>query len=238
MGSVNINNKLIPLASLPLRPSAATRKYGHKRLPPEPIDRWLAANSHSPTVAFIQDYLLLKNAVTEHVVCVVERECIAVSCIYINTLNLIEFSQPQAPDDGTIFEDPPTYTLYITAHLPRGAKYYMLLWQSPRAVLEKFVGFSNDPDAPEWTRWVHSILEFQQPKASFADLFVRMAAWDENKVQVCCVTVHLTEKSEPLISQPGLPFRMAQWARSTLVDHIMCYIDLRTDFFFRLKQGH
>jgi len=66
----------------------------------------------------------------------------------------------------------------------------MLLWQSPRAILEKYVGFNNDRDAPEWTHWAQSTREFQQPKASFADLFVRMAVWDENKLQVCCVIVY------------------------------------------------
>ncbi|KIM73712.1 hypothetical protein PILCRDRAFT_828847 [Piloderma croceum F 1598] len=136
----------------------------------------------NPTVAFMRDYLLLDNASINHVICFVEHECIA------------------APDNGTIFEDPDTHTLYITARIPHGAKSHLLLRQSPRAVLERFVGSSSDRMAPDWTRWPRPAVEFQQPKANFANLFVHMAMWEENMVQ------------------PGLPFRMSQWAWSVLRD--------------------
>jgi hypothetical protein len=141
----------------------------------------------NPTVAFMRDYLLLDNASINHVICFVEHECIAVSCpTDLFNPTVVEFLTLQAPDNGTIFEDPDTHTLYITARIPHGAKSHLLLRQSPRAVLERFVGSSSDRIAPDWTRWPHPAVEFQQPKANFANLFVHMAMWEENMVQVRC----------------------------------------------------
>jgi hypothetical protein len=48
---------------------------------PGPVDRWLTANSRSPRVKVLQDYLMLRTSEfeTEHVTCVVEREYTEVS---------------------------------------------------------------------------------------------------------------------------------------------------------------
>jgi hypothetical protein len=53
-----------------------------------------------------------------------------------------------------------------------------------RVILERFVGPFDALDAPEWTSWARPMLEFQQPKATFVTLFLRMATWDENKNEV------------------------------------------------------
>lgn len=98
--AVNIDHKLTLLANLPLRPSMATRKNGHKKLPPGLIDQWLRTNLRHPTVAFLQDYLFLKNVATEHVICLVERECVAVSYIYTSTTNPIDFYNHRPPMMG------------------------------------------------------------------------------------------------------------------------------------------
>jgi hypothetical protein len=60
----------------------------------------------------------------------------------------------------------------------------LFLSQSPRAILEYFVGSHDAINAPEWTCWARPTLEFQQPKATFVALFIRMAEWDSNKRQV------------------------------------------------------
>jgi hypothetical protein len=45
---------------------------------PGPVDRWLIANSRSPNISFLQDYLLLTDIKKEYVVCFVEYVCISV----------------------------------------------------------------------------------------------------------------------------------------------------------------
>jgi hypothetical protein len=77
--------------------------------------------------------------------------------------------------------------LYITARAGPSVSTVLLLQKSPRALLDCFVGFTDtvDAQAPEWTKWKHPILEFQQPKATFAELFTRMATWEVNKDVVC-----------------------------------------------------
>src|ERR1700683_2264547 len=91
------------------------------------------------------------------------------------------------------------HLLYITASVPRSIQASVFLRKSPRALLERFTGFNNVLNTPEWTRWTHPILEFQQPRASFADLFVRMATWEGNKDEGCYlpifVSAHLNAKT-------------------------------------------
>ena len=55
---------------------------------------------------------------------------------------------------------------------------------SPLAVLEVFEGSKHALNAPEWTQWNCPTLQFQQPRASFAALFARMAQWDVNQDNV------------------------------------------------------
>jgi hypothetical protein len=42
---------------------------------PGPVDRWLIANSRSPNISFLKDYLLLADITREYVNCVVEHVC-------------------------------------------------------------------------------------------------------------------------------------------------------------------
>jgi hypothetical protein len=91
----------------------------------------------------------------------------------------------QASETDSFFADPPMYTLYITASLSPETRAILFLRKSPRATLGRFVGFKEDGCAPDWTRWTRPTLEFQQPKTTFAELFVRMATWEVNALQVC-----------------------------------------------------
>jgi hypothetical protein len=51
-------------------------------------------------------------------------------------------------------------------------------------VLEEFHGAKGAIDAPDWTAWESPRLEFQQPRASFAVLFLQMATWEVNQSRV------------------------------------------------------
>lgn len=45
---------------------------------PGPVDRWLIANSRSPYMSFLKDYLLLADVKQEYVTCFVEYVCVPV----------------------------------------------------------------------------------------------------------------------------------------------------------------
>jgi hypothetical protein len=60
---------------------------------PGPVDRWLTANTRSPNILFLQDYLMLGNVKAERVTCFVECVHIEVDIYCYSTgdmdLNLI-----------------------------------------------------------------------------------------------------------------------------------------------------
>jgi hypothetical protein len=72
------------------------------------------------------------------------------------------------------------YTLYLIAQVPPHIPAILFHQSSPRVILESYVGPNNTLHAPEWTRWAKPTLEFQQPKRTFAALFLRFAALKEN----------------------------------------------------------
>lgn len=76
------------------------------------------------------------------------------------------------------------YTLYITAKVPPSAQAILFLRTSPRVILDRFIGSREALEAPLWARWSEPSLEFQQPKSTFAALFIRMATWELNSEQV------------------------------------------------------
>jgi hypothetical protein len=78
-----------------------------------------------------------------------------------------------------------TYTLYIKAISSPQMQTALLLRTSPWAIMEQFTGLNTALNAPSWTSWTRKTWKFQQPKLNFASLFVRMADWEENKVEVC-----------------------------------------------------
>ncbi|KII85388.1 hypothetical protein PLICRDRAFT_31629 [Plicaturopsis crispa FD-325 SS-3] len=136
---------------------------------PRPLDRWLVSVARSPDPSFLSDYTMTGGS----------------------------FSATQAPDNGTIFKDEETYTLYITAYLPDGTGCPWYLQESPRAVLERFTGIDTDKTAPDWVNWQSPTLEFYQPTALFADLFVRVAMWEHNMSQVEAWPTPGTDPSTP-----------------------------------------
>jgi hypothetical protein len=76
------------------------------------------------------------------------------------------------------------FTLFLTAYDPSFTNLFRR--KSPRIILEQFFGFRDSIAAPEWTSRQER-LEFQQPKATFADLVSKMASWDVNQRVVSCL---------------------------------------------------
>lgn len=50
---------------------------------PGPIDRWVTANSRHPNAGWVKDFLMLEDAKTEYVDCVVEAVCVMV-CLLLH----------------------------------------------------------------------------------------------------------------------------------------------------------
>jgi hypothetical protein len=171
---------VIPLLSPDATPA---ERHGYRRdvlKLPGSIDRWLTVNSRSPRIDFLKDYLLLEDVKAEYVDCVVKSVCVKKVCHPLSCINNCLHLFAQESEDDPARE----CTLYITACASPGSHMGPFRRQSPQAILERFVGSHNAIDAPEWTRWTQSTLEFQQPKATFIELFIRMAEWDNNKRQV------------------------------------------------------
>lgn len=168
---------------------------------PGPVDRWLTANSRSPNISFLKNYLMLENILQEYVICSIEYVCVKVSLLLYSTNLLFDRSLAvQSPNNyHGAGPDHATHCLYITAHASPGSCTLIFMLNSPRALLDRFVGSSHAVDAPEWTQWTTPIRVFQQPKMTFAALFVRMATWDLNRDQVifpgadgnACLTMHM-----------------------------------------------
>ncbi|KZP21907.1 hypothetical protein FIBSPDRAFT_953243 [Athelia psychrophila] len=89
----------------------------------------------------------------------------------------MEIIHEKAPETEAtqIFEDPPTLTLWVTAHTSQVAKADGLVYQSPRTVVDQYIGYPDERRAPEWTRRANKIFEFQQPRATFVHIFLRLA---------------------------------------------------------------
>lgn len=90
----------------------------------------------------------------------------------------------QASEDDSIFEDPPTHTLYLSARAPSTPNGVPFLHQSPLATLDRYVGYPNERHAPHWVRWTRSSAVFRYRAASFAKLFLKLATWKVNSDQV------------------------------------------------------
>jgi hypothetical protein len=143
---------------------------------PGPIDRWLTTNARSPRISFLQDYLMITAIASEYVVCIVEMAQVQRAVSSFQTLvGYLSLMLAQ----GTLN----IYTLYLTAY-DTSFLTPSFLRTSPRIVLQRFAGTKDDIDAPEWTSWTSPTLEFQQPRATFAVLFLQMANWEVNRVRV------------------------------------------------------
>ncbi|PBK68530.1 hypothetical protein ARMSODRAFT_975930 [Armillaria solidipes] len=79
------------------------------------------------------------------------------------------------PDTADTVYEPSsgTYTLWISAEAPN-------LLDSPRTMVDEFVGSPDDADVPQWVTREKTWVMFRQKQGRFALLFVSMAVWEYN----------------------------------------------------------
>ncbi|KAH9912376.1 hypothetical protein B0H21DRAFT_828763 [Amylocystis lapponica] len=106
---------------------------------PGPVDRWLRANRH---IAWIAPKSVLLNSTS---LADAEETSDALCKIFMTC--------EKAPDNGTIFKDDDVFTLYIMATAASAFRDPPPLETSPLAVLDRYVGDSNDLGAPDWAAW-------------------------------------------------------------------------------------
>lgn len=71
--------------------------------------------------------------------------------------------------------------MWIQVQIPRGVTPENISGTSPRAILARYVGWQEDWDVPEWVQRREGVtLDFRQPRASVAALFVNLALSKEN----------------------------------------------------------
>ena len=158
------------------------------------VDYWLTTNMQ---FAHPSSYLLMGDGPANEVICAVQRFRIQVRGGK-PLRPLVTDTSLQGPHTGTLIRNPDIFILYITATASPELGVPILSCSSPRAILGRYIGFEHDPGAPAWTRWDNSIMSFHQPRCSFADMFARMASWEENRTVVsvaqncrnCCIDFH------------------------------------------------
>ncbi|KAJ7133525.1 hypothetical protein C8R44DRAFT_772596, partial [Mycena epipterygia] len=159
-------------AILPSRPSAATARYGaHLRAavlaPYEALNTWLAAN------------------ITDGSTVVPERTLHAHEALCILTMFILKDK-----DVGSIFQGPDVYTLVLEIQLHGKS-------QSPLMRLGRFVGSSDDGDAPLWTRLF-------KPRESYHIL--------ETSTFAATLACGMTNIAAQSVSTETISARMRAWA--------------------------
>jgi hypothetical protein len=76
------------------------------------------------------------------------------------------------------------HTLYLTTSV-KDVRVPENMRSSPHIILDVYIGSHNNLSAPDWMHWGSPLLEFHQPRSSFAELFVQMSMWQYNWHQVC-----------------------------------------------------
>ena len=166
-----------PHVSLPRRISEeeARALYRKEKLGlPSPVDRWIAASTEN-------DRSVASGCPLgpDEVHCLVQMQLIEVSRTDANP-PAAPSDQPQAPADNPFFSDPDTFVLHLTvtgAAPVRGS--HSADASGRRVVLDRYVGWSDSLEAPEWTRWEPGqTIAFCARKSSLADV-VRKALWED-----------------------------------------------------------
>ena len=166
-----------PHVSLPRRMSEqeARTQYRKEKLGlPGPVDRWIAASGAN-------DYSVASGCPLgpDEIQCLVQMQHIEVSRTDANP-PAAPSDQPQAPADNPFFSDPDTFVLHLTvtgAAPARGS--HSADASGRRVVLDRYVGWSDSLEAPEWTRWEPGqTTAFRARKSSLADV-VRKALWED-----------------------------------------------------------
>lgn len=111
----------------------------------------------------------------------IDFRCVHFGLIILSSLTSNPPTQP--PSTCTMFEDLPTYTLYITA-IVRMDTVPFLQRRSPVAILDRYEGTGVEIDAPEWIRNGEEYHRFYQPRGVFAELFAKLALSEHNVSKV------------------------------------------------------
>jgi hypothetical protein len=82
--------------------------------------------------------------------------------------------------------------------------------KSPRAVLEQYVGFPGEIDAPDWVQWNKSTLDFYQPRVVLAETFVQLSTLKEN-LRLVSLTIEETSWQMNLDDIGSLAIRSVWW---------------------------
>ena len=89
----------------------------------------------------------------------------------------------KAEQDETDFINPLTYTLYLTCMIA-SLKVPIYHRRSPRAILDRYIGFPGELTAPDWVDWDKTTLDFYQPRVAMAETFARLSTIWVNRRQV------------------------------------------------------
>ncbi|KAH9841684.1 uncharacterized protein C8Q71DRAFT_343793 [Rhodofomes roseus] len=150
-----------PRLSLPHRLSdeEARAKYRRERLGlPGPVDRWIAASTVTSDDCSIDPGCPLA---PDEVQCTLQMQRI------------------EAPDDNPDFSDPDTFVLYLTVTGAAHQRASHSVDASHRIVLDRYEGWCDSLEAPDWTKWASGQpTVFRQRKSSLADV-VRNALWED-----------------------------------------------------------
>ena len=79
------------------------------------------------------------------------------------------------------FQDPPTYTLYMTVRLLPTSGYLIYYWTSPTAIISTYVGEGYELDAPDWVSLITGTHTFWQPRSHMVDVLANLSTMSENE---------------------------------------------------------
>lgn len=159
---------------------------------PGTIDWWLLNVSQMPCVCdALRDVLMLDNTGSEYVICTVEPSYEVVSdtllVLWSQVLILISMaSRDLLNRKWSAIRNKRSIRSILQRQRHQIPGQISSSGKAPRSLFDRFCRSNQETLAPLWTRWsTHFwVLEFQQPTATFAKLFARMASWEFNKDQV------------------------------------------------------
>lgn len=198
--------------SLPRRisESEARARYRKEKLGlPGPVDRWIAASTTNDQG--VDSGCPLG---PDEVQCLVQMQHIEVSRTDTDP-HAAPSDQPQTPDDNPVFSDPDTFVLHLTvtgAALARAS--HSADASSRRVVLDRYVGWSDSLEAPDWTKWEPGQTTAFLTRKSIIAGVARKALWgDAVRVAVSRVGSCASVWTYPELTPLGNSLSSTLWTR-------------------------
>ncbi|EDR02114.1 uncharacterized protein LACBIDRAFT_310030 [Laccaria bicolor S238N-H82] len=130
---------------------------------PSPLDNWIACSLDFASEPLAGDGFCAGNfLVQDYVTCTVK---------VVKVEGEIE----------ELFQDPHTFTLYLTVHLHPSSGFLVYYWTSPTVILASYTGTGNELNAPDWVTLVSNPRSFRQPQTHIIELLMIFAAQLENE---------------------------------------------------------